>query len=174
MGCAAFCEASRDCLGASETDCLLSCTAEAEEQEAVSGDCADGFFKARACATELSCDDFAQYSAGQEEYPCSEQDADWRLACALGDDPPSMACDAFCTVLADCGLGEDSACAASCAETAAADEDVGTQCSDARNEQLSCAASLSCEALEAWLLADPGAACEGENEAVAEDCIGDP
>ncbi len=85
-----------------------------------------------------------------------------------------MSCAEFCTLLVDCGHGDEPTCAASCAETAAADEDVGAQCAEARDEQLSCAASLSCEDLEAWLSADAAAACGPENEAVAEDCIGDP
>lgn len=172
-GCSDYCAVSEDCLGADEADCLLTCTAETEDQEDIGPECAGAFAEARACASALNCDDFAEFSAAQGDFPCGDEDAAWRLACTLGNEPPSMSCDAFCTTLAGCDVSDETTCAVSCAETSMSADDVGAECAESREEQLSCATALSCDALEAWLAAEPGNACESADENVAENCVGE-
>lgn len=167
--CAASCAVVSECVGASEADCLLECTAYQAEAADHSAECSAAIDGLLACTAALDCTGYADYLAGQDDYPCAAEEQAAAAGCATSTDVP--ACDAFCTLAAECEEGDAAACVAACNETIAGADAVGDACGDAARAQFECVGALGdCEAYGAWALAEGDHPCAAADEALAVAC----
>lgn len=167
--CDASCAVLSGCIGASEDDCLLECSALLAEANDHSSECAASVGAVLSCTAALDCEGYADYEAGEDDYPCAAEDQAFAAACATSTDTP--ACDAFCTLAAGCEGGDAAACVAACNETIAGAEAVGAACGDAARAQFECVGALTeCSELAAWSLAEGDHPCADTDVALATAC----
>lgn len=168
--CTFACEVRSECLGESETDCLLSCTAAHDEHESTSGDCVAAYETLLGCVASLSCDEVAQFQTGAGDYPCAAEELGVDAACS-GDAPPPMVCEPLCETTSSC-TGEDdpTACLTLCGEALAGAQGVGEDCLQAQTAVFQCVTALSCDEYDAWTSGDENAPCQPEDDELALAC----
>ncbi len=167
--CDALCATASVCQGISETDCLLSCTAELQAAQDVGPACGSGQEALASCKSGLSCEELGQHDAG-EDSPCRETEQAASVACGSPDGEAPALCTSLCDAASECGLSENAACLAACVDVRTAAAETSAACATAEDERLACVAELNCSDLESWLSQEDTALCPDE---VDLHCSGD-
>ncbi len=167
--CEASCAAVSACQGLAVSDCLLQCSAELIDAEAVSAACGVAHEALEACVAALSCDELAAHDAG-EDGPCRGSAQQAALDCDVSGEAEAAVCADLCTALTGCGLAEETPCLANCIELREAAGTSGRSCAAAQDEHLTCVGGLDCAALEQWVSTNSTPAC---TDALDEACAGD-
>jgi hypothetical protein len=168
--CTFACEVRSECLGESETDCLLSCTSAHAEHTSTSEGCVSAYETMLGCVASLSCEEVAQFQTGAGDYPCAAEEVAIDAACA-DDVPPPMVCEPLCATTGTCTGDEDpTACLTLCSEALAGAEGVGAECLQAQEAVFQCVAELSCDDYDAWASGAENSPCQAEDDALALAC----
>lgn len=169
--CEVSCAVTSQCQGIAVPDCLLQCTAELADAEAVSSSCAATHEALETCVADLSCEELAAHDAGDES-PCRYAAQQAAVECDASDTTPSTVCEELCAQLSQCELADETSCLANCVELRSAAASSGEPCAAAQDELLTCVGALDCIALDAWVSAgatptcpdDLDQACSGDEE----------
>ena len=168
--CTFACDVRSECLGESETDCLLSCTSAHAEHTSNSEACVAAYETLLGCVASLSCEEVAQFQTATGDYPCAAEEVGVDGACAA-DTPPPMGCEPLCEATGTCtGQDDPTACLTLCGEALTNAESVSASCLQAQEAVFACVAALSCDDYDAWASGAEDSPCQAEDDALALAC----
>jgi hypothetical protein len=168
--CTFACEVRSECLGESDTDCLLSCTSAHTEHTSTSSACVAAYETLLGCVASLSCEEVGEFQTGSGDYPCAAEELGVDAACAGGEPPPEV-CEPLCETTASCtGDGDPAACLTLCGEALGGAEGVSASCLDAQTTLFECVSALSCDDYDAWAGGEDDSPCQAEDDALALAC----
>lgn len=171
--CVGACKAQGQCLGFSDSDCMVACDTQAVELDS---SCLDEAKAEQDCLAGLTCDQAKAYGTeGRRQHPvCGAQANAYFAACTLDAGATPAACGALCARYEACDASERSvsACEERCILQVTSNSSTSAACGAAFQAFLACAAQAECDEVKDLAVSSLSPiACNDELETMNKACL---